>query len=126
MSKAGVKGVRTAMPAFVPPCLATLVSEPPLSDAWAHEIKFDGYRLQASVANGRVRLLTRSGLDWTVKFGSLAQSLLKLNVLSAVIDGEVVVEDERGASSFVNLVGDIKARHFERMVFFALRRLKAF
>jgi bifunctional non-homologous end joining protein LigD len=107
------------MPAFVEPCLATLVAEPPDSAQWAHEIKFDGYRLQARIDSGKVRLLTRSGLDWTEKFSGLAHVLLTLKVSSAIIDGEVVVEDERGASSFVELVSDLKARNSARMVYLA-------
>lgn len=107
------------MPAFIAPCLATLSSVPPESAQWAHEIKFDGYRLQARIDNGEVRFLTRSGLDWTEKFGSLAQALQTLDVTAAIIDGEVVVEDETGASSFVELVSDLKARRSTRMVFYA-------
>ena len=110
---------RAEMPAFIEPCLATLAAEPPDDAQWAHEIKFDGYRLQAHIDKGRVQLLTRSGLDWTEKFGGLAKSLLALKVKSAVIDGEVVVEDERGASSFVELVSDLKAKRSARMVYFA-------
>ena len=41
----------------------------PSGERWLHEIKFDGYRLQARIEAGRVKLLTRSGLDWTTKFG---------------------------------------------------------
>jgi bifunctional non-homologous end joining protein LigD len=107
------------MPAFVEPCLATLVAEPPDGPLWAHEIKYDGYRLQARIENGTVQLLTRSGLDWTEKFADLASSLKALKVSSAIIDGEIVVEDERGASSFVKLVSDLKAKQSERMIFVA-------
>ncbi len=117
MRKAGDK--RAVMPAFIEPCLATLAAEPPGSAQWAHEIKFDGYRLQARIDNGKVQLLTRSGLDWSEKFGGLAKALLTLQVTSAIVDGEVVVEDERGASSFIELVSDLKARRSGRMVFFA-------
>ena len=117
MKKASAK--RSQMPTFIEPCLATLAAKPPDSAQWAHEIKFDGYRLQARIDNGKVQLLTRSGLDWTEKFGGLAQALLTLKVTSAIIDGEVVVEDDRGASSFVQLVSDLKARRSARMVFFA-------
>ena len=44
-----------AMPAFIEPCLATLAAEPPESTQWAHEIKFDGYRLQARIESGKVQ-----------------------------------------------------------------------
>jgi bifunctional non-homologous end joining protein LigD len=111
--------VRLSMPSFVEPCLATLVAEPPEGPHWAHEIKFDGYRLQARIEDGQVRLLTRSGLDWTEKFGTLEQSLGTLKVTSAIIDGEVIVYDDKGASSFVELVSELKAKQSARMVFFA-------
>ena len=57
-----------ALPDFVKPCLATLAEKAPDSDNWIHEIKFDGYRLQARLDDGKVKLLTRRGLDWTRKF----------------------------------------------------------
>lgn len=117
MSK--IRKDRSTMPAFIAPCLATLTMEPPVGKQWAHEIKFDGYRLQARIEGGDVRLLTRSGLDWTDKFAALANALQSLKVTSAIIDGEVVVEDARGASSFADLVADLKAKRSARMVFFA-------
>src|SRR5262249_39519450 len=55
-------GVR--LPDFVPPSLATLRATAPSGTGWAHEIKFDGYRIQARLDHGEVRLLTRKGLDW--------------------------------------------------------------
>ncbi len=59
---------RAPLPEFVPPSLATLRAAAPASDGWLHEIKFDGYRIQARLDGGKVRLLTRKGLDWTEKF----------------------------------------------------------
>jgi bifunctional non-homologous end joining protein LigD len=117
MTKAAAKHTPMLLPDFIPPCLAALTSEPPDGDQWVHEIKFDGYRLQARIDGGMVRLLTRSGLDWTEKFAPLAQAFLNLKVTSAVIDGEVIVEDEQGAPSFAELVGDLKARRMSRMVY---------
>ena len=67
----------------------------------AAEIKLDGYRLQARIEAGRVKLLTRSGLDWTAKFGKdIAAALKALPVGGALIDGELVVENHHGASDF--------------------------
>ncbi len=88
------------MPAFVAPELATLSAEVPAGDAWLHEVKFDGYRLIAAGAGGRVRLWTRSGLDWTEKFPTVATSLTKLGASSFLLDGEVVVFDHQGKSDF--------------------------
>lgn len=107
------------LPAFVPPCLATLADAPPAGSAWVHEIKFDGYRLQARISGGAVQLLTRTGLDWTARFPSLAKALKRLKVKSALIDGEAVVENERGVTSFVKLVEALEAGRFDEMVFVA-------
>ncbi len=93
-----------ALPAFVPPCLATLADAPPEGADWVHEIKLDGYRLEARIANGSVQLLTRTGLDWTGRFPSIAKALKGLRVKSALIDGEAVVEDAHGVTSFAALV----------------------
>ncbi len=89
-----------ALPSFRAPELATLAEEPPSGENWLHEIKFDGYRVLAAVAGETCRLYTRSGLDWTDKFGSLPQDLMRLGVSSALLDGEVVALDENGRSSF--------------------------
>lgn len=114
---AGAK--RGSLPDFVRPCLATSVDEAPNGDGWVHEIKLDGYRLQARIDNGGVRLLTRTGLDWTPRFGSVARALKSLRVGSALLDGEVVVEDAEGKSSFAELVTSLKSGHSEDMVYFA-------
>ena len=66
--------------AFTPPCLSLAVSDPPRGSNWVHEIKFDGYRVQALIEGGRVRLLTRNGLDWTTRFGAVAYDLAALPV----------------------------------------------
>lgn len=116
MSK--VTSAREHMPEFIEPCLASLVQEPPEGSLWAHEIKFDGYRLQAHIDDGTVSLYTRSGLDWTHKFAALAQSISEMKVSTAILDGEVVIEDENGVSSFVELVSDLKHRQSARIVFY--------
>ena len=80
--------------------LATLVDAPPEGDQWLHEIKFDGYRLLAFLADGEVRLRTRNGNDWTHKFPSIYASVAKLKAKTAVLDMEAVVLDSAGKSSF--------------------------
>ena len=89
-----------ALPDWIEPELATLVDDAPRGDGWLHEIKFDGYRALARLETGRVRLLTRRGNDWTKKFQSVAEALKELPVNQALIDGEIVVLKENGASSF--------------------------
>ncbi|WP_334150621.1 non-homologous end-joining DNA ligase [Hyphomicrobium sp.] len=108
-----------ALPAFVPPCLATLADAPPEGADWVHEIKLDGYRLEARIANGSVQLLTRTGLDWTGRFPSIAKALKGLRVKSALIDGEAVVEDAHGVTSFAALVEALEQRQVQGMRFVA-------
>lgn len=83
--------------------LATLVTEPPQSEEWVHEIKFDGYRILCFVTNGKVTILSRNGLDWTRKFPRIEKALLDLNVDNAVLDGEAVRLSENGVSNFGDL-----------------------
>lgn len=107
------------LPVFVEPCLATLAESAPDAAGWIHEIKFDGYRLQARIDGAEVKLLTRSGLDWTERFGALATAFRALGLPSALIDGEAVVEDAAGVSSFSALQADLKAGRSDRIVFHA-------
>src|SRR5579862_36460 len=65
----------SAMPGFVPPCLPTLRDRPPTGRGWVHEIKFDGYRVQAQLADGEATLFTRNGYDWTGRFARIAAAL---------------------------------------------------
>ncbi len=109
---------RAALPAFVEPCLATLADKAPDSGNWIHEIKFDGYRLQARLDNGKVKLLTRSGLDWTRKFPSIAKAIAELPADRALIDGELVVDDPNGVSSFSLLQQELKTGRQDRLVFY--------
>jgi len=109
------KAKRAPMPAFVEPMLAILAKSPGSGADWLHEIKFDGYRIEARIKDGRVRLLTRGGLDWTEKFGPEAVAELKaLPCREALIDGEIVVEKEGGASDFSSLQADLSEGRWDR------------
>ena len=116
-----IKGARqAALPAFVEPELASLAPQPPGGQRWLHELKFDGYRLLARIDGGRVRLLTRSGLDWTERFGAgVVAALAGLGVENALIDGELVVEGPNGASDFSLLQADLSAGRADRFVYYA-------
>lgn len=83
--------------------LATLVTEPPATKGWIHEIKFDGYRILCLVSNGEVRIMTRNGHDWTDRFPAIVNELEKLDVTNAVLDGEAVVLNGEGISHFSSL-----------------------
>jgi bifunctional non-homologous end joining protein LigD len=94
-------------PGFLAPELATSVAEPPEGDDWLHELKLDGYRIQIHVdehaGKRRARLFTRKGLDWTHRMPAVAEASAALPVHAAIIDGEVVVLDEKGHTSFADL-----------------------
>lgn len=104
---------------FIEPQLATLEKEAPTGDDWLHEVKFDGYRMQAQIEGSEVRLLTRAGLDWTGKFeGPVTAALAKLKCRDAIIDGEVVVLADSGVSSFPLLQADLSARRADRFIYY--------
>ena len=107
------------LPRFIEPCLATLQDKPPAGEDWLHEIKFDGYRLQARISGGKIKLLTRSGLDWTDRFGpAISKALTDLPCETALIDGEVVALDDGGVSSFSALQASLSDGKTADLVFF--------
>ncbi len=96
---------KESLPKFVSPQLASLAKAPPVGKNWVHELKLDGYRIEARI-DGRkssVQLLTRTGLDWTHRMKAVAQAVGRLPVETALLDGEVVVLDPDGTTSFANL-----------------------
>jgi bifunctional non-homologous end joining protein LigD len=94
---------KEALPKFIPPQLATQADQPPPQSGWLHELKLDGYRIQARKNKAQVKLLTRTGLDWTHRMKAIAAEVTKLPVESAILDGEVVVLSADGTTSFANL-----------------------
>jgi bifunctional non-homologous end joining protein LigD len=119
--KGAVKGAqKSKLPDFVEPQLATLVKSAPSGKRWLHEIKLDGYRLQARIEKGEVKLLTRTGLDWTHKFGSdIVSELEKLELEDAIMDAEVAVEAGSGATDFSLLQQDLSEGRSDRFTFYA-------
>jgi ATP-dependent DNA ligase len=87
---------------FIPPQLSQPVEKPPSGPQWLHEIKLDGYRMAAHIDDGRVQLLTRTGLDWTDKYPSAIAPLANLNIKTAYIDGELWGVDEAGLPTFAH------------------------
>jgi bifunctional non-homologous end joining protein LigD len=97
-------GARKAtMPEFLAPQLATLVDGPPSGEQWLHELKFDGYRMLCHLRGGKARFWSRNGKDWTEKFPNLSAAVKAIPVDSAILDGEVVIVDKAGRSSFQKL-----------------------
>ena len=94
------RGEATALPAWVKPQLTKLVDAPPEGPEWLHEIKFDGYRMHARLDRGAVRLLTRTGLDWTHKYPGIAATVSSLPARQAYLDGELCGVRPDGSTSF--------------------------
>jgi bifunctional non-homologous end joining protein LigD len=115
-----IEGKKAPMPGQVEPCLALLVEDVPKGEQWLHEIKWDGYRLVAFLKRGKVQLKTRNGHDWTSRFPAIAKALAGLPVEAAVVDGEAVVEDEKGLSSFSALQQALSERQSaDKAIFYA-------
>ena len=89
-------------PEQVEPMLATLTDAAHFGDesGWAFEMKWDGVRAVAYLAAGRVKLLSRKGRDDTKAYFDVADELPKINVKTAILDGEVVVTDAAGRPNF--------------------------
>ncbi len=116
---------QVAMPSFVPPQLCSLVPRPPSGDGWAHEIKFDGYRVQLRIEGGKATVRTRKGLDWTDKFQGVADAALAMKLPDCVIDGEVVALDSGGAPDFAALQAALSDEDTDRLILFAFDLLFA-
>ena len=111
------------LPDFVAPQLCRLVEKPPSGERWVHEVKFDGYRMQLRIHDGRARLKTRAGLDWTARFGAIAQAAQ--NLPDSLIDGEIVALDDKGAPDFAALQAALSEGKSDELIFFAFDLLHA-
>lgn len=107
-----------AMPAFIAPQLSASVTAPPDGPDWLHEIKLDGYRLHARLERGRVKLLTRTGLDWTARYETTAAAVATLDVRGLYLDGELCAVREDGVTSFAELQAATEAHLTAGLVYF--------
>lgn len=123
LKPSGVAGaVKAPPPSQVEPQLASAATDPPAETEvthWLHEIKFDGYRTIAHVIDGKVQLITRSGIDWTRRYGDLPKEFAKLSVKQAILDGEIVVLDEKGISRFSALQDALSEGAGSKLHFYA-------
>ena len=92
-------GVRSSPAAFIQPCRPIVVAQPPTGPGWMHELKHDGYRLQIHVRDGRVRLFTRNGADWTKRYPRIVEEASRLRE-PLIIDAEVVCLSDKGVADF--------------------------
>jgi bifunctional non-homologous end joining protein LigD len=116
-TSARARGKAAHLPDFIEPQLCRVLERPPAGSGWVHEIKFDGYRMQLRVRNGEVTLRTRKGLDWTEKFGAIAESAAALP--DAIIDGEIVALNEKGEPDFAALQAALSEERTDDLIYFA-------
>jgi bifunctional non-homologous end joining protein LigD len=90
---------RNAPAGFIQPCRPIVAKQPPSGEGWVHELKHDGYRLQIHVRDGRVKLYTMSGADWTKRYPRIVEEAARLRE-PLIIDAEVVCLDAEGLADF--------------------------
>ena len=112
-----------SLPAFIEPQLTRPLEKPPAGPGWAHEIKFDGYRMQLRTAGGQATLLSRKGLNWSSKLPEIVAAGAELD--DGIIDGEVVALDHTGAPDFAALQAAISAGETKDLVFFVFDQMFA-
>jgi bifunctional non-homologous end joining protein LigD len=110
--------INAALPTKIAPQLATLANLAPAGGDWLHEIKFDGYRIMAHVADGEARLISRNGLPWTAKLPEIAAAVATLPVQVAILDGEVCDVLPSGVTSFSGLQNALSYRKTGRLIYY--------
>lgn len=113
-----ISGKKAPLPEAITPQLCTLVDHPPSGALWAHEIKFDGYRLIAIKKNNQTKLFTRNQHDWTGIFKPIAAAINKLPIKNLILDGEVVVLDGNQHSNFQLLQNSIKQQQGHAFIYY--------
>jgi bifunctional non-homologous end joining protein LigD len=118
MARSAPRQAAAALPEWIRPQLTQLVQEAPDGPEWLHEIKFDGYRMHARLDRGSVRLLTRTGLDWTHKYPALAAAVSSLGARQAYLDGEFCGVYPDGITSFGMIQAASDAGNAAGLVYF--------
>jgi bifunctional non-homologous end joining protein LigD len=111
-------GGSSPIPAYAPQ-LARLVKAAPEGDEWLHEMKYDGYRIGCRIDDGKVRLISRNGKDWTAAFPEICEAWKKLGVRRALVDGEVAIVLPDGRTSFQDLQNAFSGGTRRGLVYFA-------
>jgi bifunctional non-homologous end joining protein LigD len=93
------RGPKKAPVAFIPPCRPTVTKQPPRGEGWVHKLKHDGYGLQIHVRDGRVKLYTTNGADWSKRYPRIVEQAARIKG-SAIIDAEAVWLDRDGIAQF--------------------------
>jgi bifunctional non-homologous end joining protein LigD len=120
INPAKAAGARKApLPEFISPQLATPTQTSPAGDRWVHEVKYDGYRILARIDAGAVRLYSRNRRDWTTKFPSIARAAAAVPLENGWLDGEVVILDAKGRSSFQALQNALSITNTGETIYYA-------
>jgi bifunctional non-homologous end joining protein LigD len=115
-----VPGARKApIPGYLEPCDPTLQENAPHGKEWVYEIKADGYRAQLHLEDEHVIVYSRTGLDWTEQFSSIAAAGRELNAKTAIIDGEAVVYGSGGLPDFQQLRRELGRKRSARVRYHA-------
>ena len=110
--------VRGALPNTQAAQLCAIAEAPPEGVGWISEIKLDGYRMLVWIERGTARLVTRNGHDWTARLPALAAAFARLDLHTALLDGEMVALRPDGKSSFHDLQAALSEGRDERLFFF--------
>ena len=97
--------------AFIRPLAPSAADRPPQGDDWLHEPKWDGFRFQIIKDGSAVRFYSRHGADYTDRLPGMAEAFGKLPTQSAILDGELVLIDPRGAAHFYRLMAEMRTNH---------------
>jgi len=119
MCCSGVVARTDRPPKWIKPQLTRLVDEAPVGDAWLHEIKLDGYRMHARIDGRDIKLLTRTGLDWSHRYRLTIEALPELKVKSAYLDGQLCALNADGVPVFSRLQAAMDEGRTDQLVFFA-------
>jgi DNA ligase D-like protein (predicted ligase) len=106
------------LPTFIRPQLSLLVEAPPSGVDWAHELKYDGYRIHARLERGKARLLTRTGLDWTGRYEVTARAISALAAHTAYLDGELCAVRPDGTTAFSEMQAATDEGRTTNLVYF--------
>src|ERR1700730_7640929 len=112
------RAAQAGLPQWIRPQLTDLVDAAPEGPDWLHEIKFDGYRMHARLHRGAVKLLNRTGLDWTHKYPPIAAAVSSLPATQAYLDGELCGVFPDGITSFSMIQAASDAGNAAGLVFF--------
>ena len=119
MCSTGGVGTTSRPPKWIKPQLTRLVDEAPAGDGWVHEIKYDGCRMHARIDGDDIKLMTRTGLDWSRRYERTIQALHALPAKSAYLDGELCALNGDGVPVFSRLQAAMDEGRIGDLVFFA-------